>query len=89
VSPRLPRFLLQNTALISRLFWAAYKEPAYAMNDLPPAPVAPYAHQRSLSNSPSVATMATGDLMTSEPMRSESAYDMGAYSRGGAASPYR
>jgi hypothetical protein len=61
------------------------------MSDLPAAPVAPYAHQhqRTLSASPSIATMATGDLMTGTPMRSGSDYDMGGYSRGGAASPYR
>ncbi|KAL7420883.1 hypothetical protein Q5752_004837 [Cryptotrichosporon argae] len=87
---------------------AAYKEAhdpnAYAMGDMSPsatpAPAFMGRHERTLSSAPSMSTMATTDLMTGQPVRSNSAYGLGpgardsGYSidygsRSGAASPYR
>lgn len=56
-------------------------------------PVAPYRHERSHSHAASIETMATADLASSHPVKSQSYNNFNDddeyHSRSGAASPYR
>ncbi|KAK4687009.1 hypothetical protein P7C73_g3120, partial [Tremellales sp. Uapishka_1] len=72
---------------------AAYKE-GYPMSNFQTAdlaaPVAPYSHNRTMSASPSVNTIATADLPAGMPHRPNSESNFAGYAqREGAASPYR
>lgn len=57
------------------------------MNDMMAAPVAPYRHDRQMSQTPSIASMETADMASRTPMRSQSGYGLSA--AGGMDAPYR